>query len=157
MIVNGWLPSVARSSTPVTVIVRGKFQLPGVNVTCAGNTKPSVRSLDANVNRTEAVGRRFKTSVNVSESPNSLTTRPCVGPIVTPAAALSTLMHETSCGSKPSYTVSADVIGCSWIAYAMLPSISGSLTPATVTVRGIHQLPAVNTSDAGNTVPSVVS
>ena len=115
MIVNSWLPSVRLSSTPVTVIVRGLFQLPGLKVTCAGATVPSVRSLLANEIVTFAVGRLFSTMVNVSLSPNSETRRPDVGVTVNPAVSLSMLVTETSCGSIAAYTGSVVAGGDSTI------------------------------------------
>src|SRR5512140_1774275 len=101
MIVNGWLPSAARSSTPVTVTVCGVLQFAGVNVTCAGNTNPSVRSDDASVTRTLPAGRLSSTIVNRSESPNSDTSTPFTGSIVNPAVSLSRFVHATSSASQP--------------------------------------------------------
>src|SRR3569832_134904 len=97
---NGWLPSTSRSSTPVTGTVCGTFQLNGVNVSTAGATKPSLRSLDASVRRTFAVGRFSNVIVNVSLSPNSETTRFPGGAITKPARSLSRFVTLTGSPSR---------------------------------------------------------
>ncbi len=55
-IVYATAPSTPKSSTPVTVTVCAVFQFPDVNVTDAGATVPSVKSLDESPIVTFAVG-----------------------------------------------------------------------------------------------------
>src|SRR5258706_542586 len=89
------------SSTPVTVIVCGAFQLSGVKVTLAGLTIPSLVLLLDSPTTTLAVGGRLSTMVNVAICPFSLVQSPTVGLIVKPAVSLSMLVTVTSGGSIP--------------------------------------------------------
>src|SRR5438093_741435 len=90
------LPSTIASSTPVTVTVCARFQFTVVNVSDAGATVPSVRSLDDNPIVTFAVGWLVKTTVNVAVPPASVVVSPDVGVTVIPATSLSVLVTDTS-------------------------------------------------------------
>src|SRR5947207_6697412 len=76
-----------RSSTPVIVTVCGAFQLALVKVSVAGDTVPSVRSLEVSPMLTVLPpGELFRTTVKVAVPPLSVVTRPEVGVTVMPAA-----------------------------------------------------------------------
>ena len=94
-------PSSAKSSTPVTVTVRGVFQLPVVNVRLAGLTVPSVVSLEVRPMVTSAVGCDANTTVKVAVPPASVVVRPKVGVTVMPASSLSVLVTETLPVERP--------------------------------------------------------
>src|SRR2546426_120249 len=90
------LPSRTRSSTPVTVTVCATFQFAVVNVTLAGATVPSVRSLDDNPIVTFVVGWLFRTTVNVAVPPASVVVSPEVGFTVIPGTARKGFVKGTS-------------------------------------------------------------
>ena len=66
------LPSSRKSSTPVTVTVCAVFQFAVVNVSDAGETVPSVASLELSAVLTFAVGCAVSTTVNVAVPPASV-------------------------------------------------------------------------------------
>ncbi len=72
-----------------------------VNVTLAGATVPSVRSLLESPTVTLAMGWVSRTTVNVAVPPASVVMRPDVGFTVTPATSLSVFVTETSDGLIP--------------------------------------------------------
>src|SRR4051812_9857691 len=81
------LPSLIRSSTPVIVTVCGAFQLVLLKVNVAGETVPSVRSLEVRPMLTLLPpGEVLSTTVNVAVPPFSVVTSPDVGLTVMPAA-----------------------------------------------------------------------
>jgi len=83
-----WLPSVAESSTPVTVTVWAVSQLELVNVSAAGATVASPVSPDDTFMTTSLVGWALSTTVNVSVVTDSETTvEPPEAATVTPAVA----------------------------------------------------------------------
>src|ERR1035441_5965014 len=87
-------PSITRSSTPVTVTVCGVFQLLVVNVRLAGETVPSVKSLDDRLSVTLAIGWLESATVKVAVVPDSLTTR-FVALRLNPAVSVSRLLPAT--------------------------------------------------------------
>src|SRR5258706_360530 len=151
------LPSTIGSSTPVTVTVCATFQLAVVNVSEAGATVPSVRSLDDSPIVTFAVGWLFRTTVNVAAPPASVVVSPDVGFTVIPATSLSVFVPDTSLAFNLFYAASVLDAGAVTILYAIGPSAIGSSTPVTVTVCATFQLAVVNVTEAGATVPSVRS
>src|SRR3954469_1273457 len=72
-IVYATVPSTTRSSTPVMVTVCATFQFAGVKVTEAGDTVPSVRSLELSGMVTSADGGAARIIVNVAVPPTSVT------------------------------------------------------------------------------------
>ena len=94
-------PSSTTSLTPVTVTVRGVFQLAAVNVRLDTLTVPSVVSLELRPIVTSAVGCDVNTTVNVAVPPASVVVRPKVGVTVMPAASLSVLVTETLPVERP--------------------------------------------------------
>src|SRR5437667_94363 len=156
-IVYATVPSTAKSSTPVTVTVCAAFQLAGVNVTEAGATVPSVRSLDESPIVTFAVGWVRSTTVNVAVPPDSVVVRPEVGATAIPAVSLSVFVTATSAACIPLYLPSVLVAAALTSEHATVPSTAKSSTPVTVTVCAVFQFPGVNVREAGATVPSVRS
>ncbi|MFM9964943.1 MAG: hypothetical protein ACKV2Q_27395 [Planctomycetaceae bacterium] len=73
------------SSTPLIVTVCARFQLLGENVRLAGETVPSVVSLDISPITTSAVGTLSSTTEKVAELPPSEVSSPETGLIVIPA------------------------------------------------------------------------
>src|SRR5262249_40380078 len=128
-----------------------------VNVTLAGATVPSVRSLEDRPIVTLAAGWLVSTTVNVAVPPASVVVSPDAGLTVIPAASLSVFVTATSAAFKLLEFGSVLVAGAVTIVYAMLPSTMASSTPVTVTVCGTFQLALVNVTLAGATVPSVKS
>ena len=94
-------PSTIGSATPVTVTVCGWFQLDAANVTLAGETTPSVRSLLEIPIVTPATGWLWSVIANVAVPPASVVTSPDIGVTVMPAASLSALLTATSAASMP--------------------------------------------------------
>src|SRR5438874_39331 len=84
------LPSSTESFTPVMVTVCGVFQLVWSKKRKAGETVPSVVSLDERLKITlfPPPGLLSRTAVKVAVPPASVVTRPDVGLIVMPAARL---------------------------------------------------------------------
>jgi hypothetical protein len=80
--VYGWVPSTKKSSTPVTVTVCGTSQFAAVNTTLAGETVPSVASLDESGTVTSAVGCEVRTSVKATDVPVSEAENPLGAPTV---------------------------------------------------------------------------
>ena len=72
-------------------------------MTDAGDTVPSVRSLEVRPIVTFAVGWAVSTMVNVAVPPASVVTRPLVGVTVTLAVSLSVVLTETSATARPLY------------------------------------------------------
>ncbi len=95
------LPSTTKSFTPVTVTVCAVFQFAGVNITEAGATVPSVKSLDESPIATLAVGWLVSAIVNVAVPPPSVVVRPEIGITVIPAVSLSVLVTPTSAALIP--------------------------------------------------------
>src|SRR3954471_7828885 len=91
------------SSTPVTVTVCAAFQLAGVNVSAAGETVPSVVSLEDSAMVTLAVGWALRATVKAAVPPASVVVRPAVGVTVIPAVSLSVLTTATSGALRPLY------------------------------------------------------
>jgi len=98
-IVYPWSPSSTTSSTPVTVIVCGTFQLAGVNVTDPVDTVPSAVLLDASAMVTLPSGSVSSTMLKVAVPPLSVVTSPDVGVTEMPAVSSLMLVTETSAGS----------------------------------------------------------
>src|SRR5262245_35945110 len=86
-IVNGWLPSTTKSSTPCTRTVWGMFQFAALNSRLEGTGRASVLSELASGIVTGANGAALSTTVNEALSPASLVTRAAVGATVMPAAS----------------------------------------------------------------------
>ncbi len=99
--VYAMLPSTIGSSTPVTVTTCGVFQVAGVIVTLAGDTVPSVRSLDDSAITTSATGWLLSVMPNVALPPCSVVTRPAAGVARMPGVSLSLFVAETFAGSRP--------------------------------------------------------
>jgi hypothetical protein len=74
--------------------------LPAVNVTLAGDTVPSLASLELRPIVTFAVGWVFSTMVNAAVPPDSVVIKPLVGLTVMPAVSLSVLVTNTSAGFR---------------------------------------------------------
>ena len=85
----------------MTVTVCGVFQLAAVKVNVAGDTVPSVVSLDEMPIVTSAAGCVLSTTVNVAVPPASVVTRPAIGVTVIPAVSLSWFVTETSAAFSP--------------------------------------------------------
>ena len=94
-------PSAIASSTPVTVTVRGTFQLAAVKVRLETLTMPSVTSFEATAMVTSAAGWLLRTTVKLAVPPASVVSRPATGVTVTPEASLSVFVTATSVGSAP--------------------------------------------------------
>src|SRR5258706_287348 len=90
------LPSTIGSSTPVTVTVCATFQFAVVNVSVAGATVPSVRSLDDNPIVTLAVGRSEERSVEEEGRSRWAADHSAVGVTEIPATSLSVFVTDTS-------------------------------------------------------------
>src|SRR5205823_2673928 len=71
MMLYAMLPSSTASFTPVTVTVFATFQFAGVKITLAGETVPSLASLELSAMVTGAVGWLLRTIVNVAVPPAS--------------------------------------------------------------------------------------
>ena len=151
------MPSTPKSSAPVTVTVCAVLQFPDVNVRDAGATVPSVRSLDESPIVTFAVGWLSRTTVKAAVPPPSVVVKPDVGITVIPAVSSSVFVTPTSDAFIPLKLPSVLVAAAVTMVYATLPSSTKSFTPVTVAVCGVFQLPDVNVSEAGDTVPSVRS
>lgn len=80
-------PSASASSTPVTVTVCATFQFTLVKVSEAGETVPSVVSLEASGTVTSPCGWRPSFTVKVAVAPRSLVARPEVGVTTKPAGS----------------------------------------------------------------------
>src|SRR5882672_4550277 len=132
-------------------------QFTDVNVTAAGLTVPSVKSLELSAIVTSAVGWLPMTMVNVAVPPASVVISPLAGATVTPAVSLSRLDTDTSATAIPLYTGSALVAAPVAIVKSTVPSETASSTPATVTICAMFQIALVKVSNAGETVPSVRS
>src|SRR5258705_473011 len=90
------LPSTIGSFTPVTVAVCVRFQFAVVNVSEAGATVPSVRSLDDNPIVTFAVGWVVKTTRSEAGRPGTEGGSPGVRFHENTAKSLSVLVTDTS-------------------------------------------------------------
>ena len=77
------------------------FQSAEVKARLAGETVPSLVSLDERLIVTPAAGCVSRTTVNVALPPASVVSRPEVGLTVIPATSSSVLVTETSAGSSP--------------------------------------------------------
>src|SRR5262249_60982387 len=90
---------VLSTLVPYTTVFRSvcaTFQFPVVNVSEAGATVPSVRSLDVSPIDTLAVGWLVSTTVNVAVPPASVVVSPDVGFTAMPATSLSVFVTDTS-------------------------------------------------------------
>ena len=85
----------------MTVTAWDVLQFAAVKVTLAGETVPSLVSLELRPIVTSAVGWVFRTTVNVAVPPASVVVRPLVGLTVIPAVSLSMLLTGTSAGFRP--------------------------------------------------------
>src|SRR5438093_1100013 len=94
------LPSTIGSSTPVAVTVCATFQFAAVNVSEAGATVPSVRSLDDSAIVTLAADWLRKANVHVAVPPASVGVSPDVGLPVIPATSSSVFVTDTSAAFK---------------------------------------------------------
>ena len=83
----------------LTVTVWLVFQFAVVNVSEAGETVPSVVSLDDNPRVTFAVGGAASRTVNVAVPPASVVTRPLVGAITKPATLSSSRFVTDTSGT----------------------------------------------------------
>jgi len=144
-------PSTTPSFTPVTDTVCGVFQFAVVNVTLAGETVPSLVSLDVKPIVTSAVGWLVRTIVNVSVPPPSVVVRPLVGSTVIPAVSLSEIWTVTAKMEIPWYCGS--LLAALWlIVPACVPSATASSTAVTVTVWATFQSAGVNVRLVGLTL-----
>ena len=137
------LPSAIASSTPLTTMVWGVFQVEFVKVTDEGETVPSERSSEASEMVTFAEGCEVRTIVKFAVPPASVVTKPLEGETVTPATLLSILVTETLEGLIPLYKPSLLVACAVIMLYKILPSTIISLNPVTVTICGVFQFAAV--------------
>ena len=140
----------------MTVTVCGVFQLPLVNVTLDGLTVPSAVFEPLRPIVTFAVGCDVSTTVNVAVPPASVVVSPLVGVTVMPAASLSVLVTDTSLAEPRVVQVAARRGGGDDRVRDGAVDQGKSSTPVTVTVCGVFQLPLVNATDDGPTVPSAV-
>src|SRR5207247_1440386 len=95
-IVYATAPSATKSDPPGAVKGCAVFQFAGVNVTEAGGTVPSVKSLDESPIVTFAVGWLASAIVNVAVPPPSVVVSPEVGMTVIPALSSSVLVTPMS-------------------------------------------------------------
>src|SRR4051812_37434813 len=98
------LPSSRLSSTPVTVTVCGVLQLAEVKVNDAGETVPSVVSLELRPIVTLAVGFDVSTTVNVAVPPASVVL-PLIAETVIPGVGMVTTNQPTSPVATPAPVV----------------------------------------------------
>ncbi|MBA7684318.1 hypothetical protein ES703_92711 [subsurface metagenome] len=170
-IINGWLPSATRSSTPVTVTVCGMDQLAFVKVITPESAVngavivPSVLSPVDTFIVTSDVGCVPSTTskeLDVPLSDISIAEPAFTNTLAGPSS--STFVKLTSTGSiVPSYAGSVEAVIPSNIINDWLPSAARSSTPVTVTVCGMSQFPFVkvitpeSAANGAVIVPSVLS
>src|SRR6478735_1697618 len=142
------------SSTPVTVTCWATFQVVAVKESVAGATVPSVTVSLERAMLTGPSGWDLRTTVKVAVVPGVVAQ--VVGATVMPTLSSSTLTTDTVLVASAAYLASAPE-ALSDTVYDWLPSATFSSTPVTVTVCGVDQLLAVNVSEAGATVPSLVA
>ena len=142
----------------MTVTVCGTFQFAAVNVTLAGETVPSVVSLDESGIVTSAVGCEVSTTVKVTDVPASEVEVPLGAPTVIPADVVVRVRDARSAGSTP-VVAARPSLGADQLdrVRRRRRRPRASSTPVTVTVCATFQFAVVNVTLAGETVPSVVS
>ena len=146
-------PSVAVSSTPVTVTVWALSQFADVNEIDVGNTVASLVLREDTMRTTLEVGWVSSTTLNVPVDPASVTVT-VVPDRVYPATSSSNVVAVRVWSANGSNALSLEASTESVIVVTWVPSSMSSSTLATVTVCALSQLPDVNVNVAGDTVTS---
>ena len=149
-------PSVAVSSTPVTVTVWGIDQFADVNDIDVGDTVASLVLSEDTVRMTLEVGWVSSATLNVPVDPASVTVT-VVPDRVYPAVSSSNVVAVRVWSANESNASSPDASTDRIIVVTWVPSSMASSTLATVTSWGVDQFDDVNVNVAGDTVASLVS
>ena len=156
VIVYSWLPSAAASSCPVIVIVCAVFQLVGVNVRLAGETVPSVSSLDETAIETLSEGSLVSATVKVEVPPPSVVL-PDNAETSSPATSSLVQVTEIEGGRLPLYLqLVFTVVGVDVLIVSETSSLTRLLSIGAIEiVCSVDQLAGVNVRVVGVTVTTL--